>query len=174
MIDPSYPIGKDEGKKFNFASREQFISEIEHLPFELELALNGLSGEDFLKRYRPASWTITQLTHHLVDSHINAYIRLKLALTETNPTINPYDENQWAMFNDATNIDTIMISVSILKGIHNRWVQTLNQMSEEQYKRTYYHPSNKKTVTLGEMLISYAWHGNHHVAQIKQAKEKRD
>ena len=158
-----YPIGKYQRE--NWPHPAQNIETIRTFPERLEALLLFLDGKMHLS-YRPGGWSAIQIIHHLADSHSNAYIRVKLALTEENPTIKPYDENAWAALPDANNPD-IQSSLTILKGIHIRLCDCLSQLSESQLDRTYFHPEAKKPYTLREMTSLYAWHCEQHLAHLK-------
>lgn len=145
-----------------------WIAEIQQLPNELIHVVQNLSKKELKLIYRPNGWNIKQVIHHLSDSHSNALIRFKLALTEENPTIKPYEENLWAELVDGMD-DDISYSLLILKGLHHKWHLLLVSMDDNLWERTYFHPESKKSVALKEMIGLYAWHGNHHLAHIKQA-----
>jgi len=169
-----YPIGKSPSQKgYDFEEIKQNIDRIAEAPVALMKLSAEIKPEEMGYRYRPGSWTIAQIFHHIADSHVNAYIRLKFTLTEENPTIKPYDENLWAVMPDATSGDDIHVSVIILSGIHHRMCKLLHSLSEEAFAKTYFHPAYQKTVTLAEMCALYAWHGEHHLAQIRVALEKK-
>lgn len=164
-----YPIGKYKlPEQFNEQVRNKMILEISVLPEHLRALTKKLKIKKLQHRYREGGWTIEQLIHHLADSHMNAYIRFKLALTESNPTVKPYDENLWAEMADVQAC-SIKDSIRILRGLHKRWTSMLENMSKDDWKRTYFHPEQKKQVSLDEALSQYAWHGKHHVAQIQVA-----
>ncbi|WP_316735554.1 YfiT family bacillithiol transferase [Pedobacter aquatilis] len=161
-----YPIGQfimpevlDE-KQMNI-----WISEIEALPDQIKEATQNLSNDELNQTYRPNSWTLRQVVHHLPDSHVNAYIRFKQAITEDIPTIRPYFEERWAETEDAKNGD-ISISVVLLTALHQRLVVFLKTLKIEDFQRTYIHPEHGKEFTLANMLGTYAWHGKHHLAHI--------
>ena len=161
-----YPIGKFlyEEKNDNKERRGIFISEIESAPLNLRNAVSGLSDEQLDTPYREGGWTIRQVIHHLPDSHLNAFIRFKLALTENNPTVKTYDEKKWAELTDYSNTP-VEISLNLLDNLHKRWCILLKSMSDEDFKKTYLHPELGK-VDLDWVTAQYAWHGKHHVAHI--------
>lgn len=164
-----FPIGLFEMPQD--VSNEQlknWIIEIEQLPENLKTITKNLSIEELNYIYRPNGWNIKQVIHHLSDSHSNALIRFKLALTEENPTIKPYAENLWAELVDGSD-DNLHFSLQILEGIHYKWHLLLQNMNENSWNKTYFHPESNKKVTLKEMIGLYAWHCNHHLAHIKQA-----
>ncbi len=166
-----YPTGKfDYGKSFPLDETKQHIAAIDELPIKLT-ELVGKWGDDRLDtRYRPEGWTIRQLVHHVADSHINAYVRTKLTLTEDNPTIKPYEEGEWAKLPDAR-LD-VASSLVILRNLHQRWVAVLNSLSETDLQRTYFHPGSQKTVMLSELIGLYAWHGEHHYQHVYRLAER--
>ena len=156
-----YPIGQFiSGQVYTFNQSKEHIAAIAVLPHNLT-ELVGKWGDSRLDiPYRPDGWTIRQVVHHVVDSHMNAYIRTKLALTEDLPTIKPYEENEWARLADYQL--SIAPSLVILSNLHQRWVAVLDALTEEQLQRQYFHPVSKQQVSLAEMLANYAWHGEHH------------
>jgi uncharacterized damage-inducible protein DinB len=169
MNDPRYPIGKFEApNEYSADSIAFMISELEILPQLLNKTVEGLSDADLEKTYREGGWTVRQIVHHLADSHVNMYLRLKVTLTEDTPTIKPYDENLWAAMKDAKHAE-IALSLPIITAIHQRIVEVLRNMQIEEFDRTYYHPQYDKTLDLKFMLALYSWHGKHHVGQIKNA-----
>lgn len=166
-----FPIGEFEmPQEVSAPQLKNWIIEIQQLPEKLLAITKDLSIDELNLIYRPEGWNIKQVIHHLSDSHSNAFIRFKLTLTEENPTIKPYAENLWAELIDG-NSNEIESSMLILKGIHYKWTLLLNSLTTEQLGRRYYHPENKKEFTLIEAIAIYAWHGNHHLAHIKQALE---
>jgi hypothetical protein len=171
MTDPRYPIGKftysgppDE------AQRNQFISEIEQAPAKLRAAVKGLSPQQIETPYREGGWTVRQVVHHVPESHMNAYIRFKLALTEDEPTIKPYMEDRWAQLPDAQSTP-LEVSLALLDSLHDRFVRTLRLIKPEEWKRTFRHPE-MGVVPLEKNLALYAWHGRHHVAHITELRKK--
>jgi uncharacterized damage-inducible protein DinB len=171
MTDPRYPIGK-----FNYsaapdaAQRDQLIGEIEHAPAALRSAVKGLSQEQLDTPYREGGWTVRQVVHHIPDSHLNAYLRFKLALTEDEPTIKPYMEDRWAQLPDSP-ATPIEVSLAMLEALHGRFVRVLRSMKSEDWKRTFRHPE-LGTVPLEKNLALYAWHGRHHVAHVTELRKK--
>ncbi|CAN5615787.1 bacillithiol transferase BstA [soil metagenome] len=156
-----YPIGDFiYGQSYSPEDTNQHIAVIDQLPVKLT-ELVGKWGDDRLDTpYRPEGWTIRQLVHHIADSHMNAYVRTKLALTENNPTISPYEEAEWAKLPDYE-LD-VAISLVLLRSLHARWVQVLKSLSETDLQRTYFHPGSQRTVGLTEVIANYAWHCEHH------------
>lgn len=147
--------------------------DIQYLPSDLELAIQNLDAHQLNTPYREGGWRVQQLVHHVADSHINAYVRFKLGLTETNPPIKPYEEAEWALLND---IDAVPVNVSItlLYALHQRWVATIKDLTDEQWQRTVYHPAHEKELTLWHLLGMYAWHGKHHVNHITALRERNN
>jgi uncharacterized damage-inducible protein DinB len=144
--------------------------DIQFLPSSLELAIQNLDAAQLETPYRPGGWTVQQLVHHVADSHINAYIRFKLALTEINPAIKPYDQEAWALLPDS-NLP-INLSLTLLFSLHARWHKLMKEMNESEWQRTIYHPERKIELTLWDLLKSYAWHSRHHVAHILRLRER--
>jgi uncharacterized damage-inducible protein DinB len=164
-----FPIGKftfDE----NTAKKniKQYIKDIEELPKLLKVALKKVDKKNKNNSYRDGGWTIEQIIHHTADSHMNAFIRFKLALTETAPIIKPYSQNLFAETTDIFASD-LKSSYRILKGLHKRWSVLLQNMSDSDFKNYYVHPEYKVEFSLLHALALYAWHGKHHVAQIEVA-----
>jgi hypothetical protein len=168
-----YPVGKFlPPSGYSAEAVKNFITQLEVLPGFLEETMKGLSSGELLLCYRPDSWNIKQIVHHLADSHANFHTRLRLTLTEDLPTVKPYDENAWAKLPDA-NSEDMTASLQILKGVHKRAVELLKTLNEKDLARQYHHPENKKDFSLFWLLALYAWHGKHHVAQIKIALEHK-
>jgi len=165
MPDPRYPIGRFEPPAaYTRELRERFIREIEQTPAELERAVSGLTDRQLEQSYREGGWTVRQVVHHVADSHMNAYIRFKLAVTEEKPTIKPYHEARWAELEDAV-LAEIAASLALIEGLHGRWVRFLRSLEEAQFDRKFHHP-DIGVVSLDWALALYAWHGRHHVAHI--------
>ena len=165
MEDLQYPIGKYVPQPFSAEQLSKWILDIRYLPNHLENAVLNLDEHQLETAYRPEGWTVKQLVHHVADSHMNAYIRFKLGLTEINPVIKPYDEAEWAKLNDTKNLP-INISITLLFALHARWVEVLENIKEEEWSRTVFHPEQNKEITLWHLLGMYAWHGLHHTAHI--------
>lgn len=165
MDDLRYPIGKFayDGPPTTEQSR-QFIEEIARTPANLRSAVQGLSPKQLDAPYRPGGWTVRQLVHHVPDSHMNSYMRFKLALTEDEPMIKPYAEDRWAELAD-TRDTPIETSLTMLEALHARWVALLRSLTAEQWKRNFRHPE-LGLMSLEKTLALYAWHGRHHVAHI--------
>jgi hypothetical protein len=143
---------------------------IASFPQNLKIVTDGLSSVEMNWQYRPEGWCIKQVVHHLADSHMNALIRIKLALTEESPVIRPYEEGLWAQLSDGLN-DDISSSLKIIEGVHERWSQVLESLSEKDWNKMYFHPQHQRLFTIKEGLGIYQWHCNHHLAHIKQALE---
>lgn len=165
--DPKvYPIGKVQYRDFTKEVLYQSILMIEAAPYKLRERLSLLKENEWDLSYREGGWTIRQIVHHLADSHMNMWIRVKNTLLLDNHTIMPYDQNAWANSGDYQTADPES-SLLIFEGIQQRFSNILKTMSEEDFKRTYYHPEYKKTYSLAEVTQLYAWHGFHHTAQIE-------
>jgi len=171
MEDLSYPIGKFKPEpEITEARRRQFIDEIAAAPAALREAVMGLSKEQLDTPYRPGGWTVRQVAHHIPDSHMNAYIRFRLALTENEPTIKPYEQQLWAELPDAKTAD-IEMSLKLFEGLHQRWVLLLRAMKPEDFQRKFNHPENGISA-LERTLQLYAWHGKHHIAHITSLRKR--
>lgn len=165
MGDLRYPIGQYEPQPFSEKYLKEWIIDITYLPQHLENSVLNLDEAQINTPYRPDGWTIKQLVHHVADSHMNAYIRFKLGLTENNPAIKPYDEAAWANLSDTANLP-FNLSLTILYAMHARWVEVLKNIKTEEWNRTVFHPEHKKEITLWHLLGMYAWHGRHHTAHV--------
>jgi hypothetical protein len=164
-----YPIGKFiKPDTIDSKLIDRWISDIEDLPHSIEKLVNGLSTEKLNYPYRPDGWNIKQVVHHYADSHMNAFIRFKLALTEDSPTIRPYYEDRWARLIDG-NDDNLTDSLSLLNGLHAKLGRLLRNISKEELAREFVHPEHGKRFRLDEAIGMYAWHSNHHLAHIRQA-----
>lgn len=164
-----YPIGPYTRPESIEADKiENWIDSIEKLPQNLRSLTKDLSEEQMSLCYRPGSWQIKQVIHHIADSHINSYCRFKLALTEDNPSIKPYDENLWSELIDAKTGDPAK-SIDLLSGLHYRWSMLLKALDASELKKNFYHAEHDKLFPLDEMIAHYAWHSDHHFAQIEQA-----
>ncbi len=171
-MDPRYPIGKyQQPLEATPALRHQAIEIIAETPAKLRSAVEGLSPVQLDTPYRDGGWTVRQVVHHVPDSHVNAYIRLRLALTEEQPTIKPYDENQWAQLHDAKT-GPIEMSLVLLDAVHDRWVRLLRVLSDDQFGRVFIHPEHGPR-TVDWLLFLYAWHGRHHTAHITELRKQR-
>ncbi len=167
-----YPIGRFSFHPImNEPELQDCIQRIESLPFRLNNLLRTLTPEHWDTSYRPGGWTVRQVVHHLADSHVNAYIRFKLALTEDRPVIKPYLEEQWAELADSTNLSP-HVSAQWLEALHLRWVTLLRSIKLQDWQqKAVFHPERNRLITLWEMLSLYAWHGDHHLAHIQLVTE---
>ncbi|MFM6977037.1 MAG: YfiT family bacillithiol transferase [Sphingobacteriaceae bacterium] len=167
-----YPIGRYQAlPDANEEQTNKWMGEIAELPQKLRAAVAGLNDEQLDTAYRPDGWTLRQVVHHLADSHLNAYFRFKLALTEENPSIRPYDENLWAGCDEAKH-GAIGVSLDLLENLHQRWMMALKTLKPADFERTYFHPQHQKTFNIKYLLGLYAWHGAHHVAHITETKKR--
>jgi hypothetical protein len=168
-----YPVGKfSVPTSYSSVEIKQWIQILEELPSKLRKEISGLSDEQLDTPYRDGGWTIRQVVHHFADSHVNSYCRMKLTLTEDNPTIRPYFEDRWAEMHDGKTAP-VEISLQILDGLHKRMVMMLNHVSEEDFERTYFHPETQKTNPLKALIALYAWHSRHHLAHITELKKRK-
>jgi len=170
-MDARYPIGpfKLEGQPSEQQIRD-FISDIEQTPSRLRAAVGGLSEQQLQTPYRPGGWTVRQVAHHLPESHMNGYVRIKLALTEDNPTIKPYDEALWAQTPEVMQT-SVEVSLIMLEALHQRWVTLLKALGPADFARTFNHPESGQW-TVGRYVALHAWHGKHHVAHITSLRER--
>ncbi|MCR6718841.1 MAG: putative metal-dependent hydrolase [Chitinophagaceae bacterium] len=158
---------------FPLIKKVEWLADIKFLPITLEHALQNLDEAQLQTPYREGGWTVHQLVHHIADSHINAYCRFKLGLTEDNPTIKTYDEGLWAQLHDVEKLP-INISITLLHALHARWFEALKYVTDDEWNnRTIFHPEHKKTLRLWYLLGMYAWHGKHHVAHITSLREAK-
>lgn len=172
-MDLRYPIGPYQPKStLSAEERRRAISDIEDMPGRLRMAVEDLSPQQLDTPYRPEGWTVRQVVHHVPDDHMNAYMRFRLALTEDEPTIKPYDEGRWAELEDARKAPPKM-SLDLLEALHRRWVLLLRAMKPADFARTLRHPE-RGVMTLDGMLSLYAWHSRHHVAHIASLRERME
>ena len=173
MNDLRYPIGK-----FSYSGPASdskirvWIGQIAELPGQLRAAVDGLSRQQLDTPYRPGGWTVRQVIHHLPDSHINSYVRFRMALTEDEPEIKPYQEDRWAELTDARTA-AVEMSLELLDALHRRWSVLLNGLGRAELARAFRHPE-LGLVTLERNVALYAWHGRHHLAQIAGLKERME
>src|ERR1700676_2312065 len=171
ISDLRYPIGK-----FNFPDavtpedRAKFVGQIADAPARLKAAVAGLSDQQLDTAYRPGGWTVRQVVHHVPDSHLNSYVRFKLALTENEPTIRPYDEALWANLQDSRDTP-VEVSLTLLEALHHRWDVLLRSLQPQDFARRLRHPE-QGPMTLDDMLGYYAWHSRHHVAHITSLRSR--
>jgi len=169
--DPRFPIGKlPPFTPIGNAERDSMIEEIAQTPTLFRAAVAGLSPTQLDTPYREGGWTVRQVIHHVPDSHMNAYVRFKLALTEADPTIKPYAEDKWAELNDTADTP-IEVSLALLDHLHTRWTILLRGMSEADWKRNYVHPE-MGLVPLERTVQIYAWHGKHHTAHVTELRKR--
>jgi hypothetical protein len=164
-----YPVGRFEriAARLNRAGREPFLKTLEDTPARIRALVGALSDADLERPYRPGGWTVRQVVHHIPDSHMNAYIRMKLAVTEDSPTIRTYEEQLWAELPEAKS-GPVEMSLALLEALHRRWTTFLRNLSDEQFTRVFLHPEWGR-VEVGEAVALYAWHCRHHTAHIEQA-----
>jgi len=169
--DPRYPTGR-----FRFdpdvtpEKRKRSIAAIREAPAALRAAVRGLNETQVNTPYRDGGWTVRQVVHHVPESHMNAYVRFKLALTEDNPTIKPYEEDLWAKLPDVPR-EPIETSLALLDALHKRWVTLLEQLNPEEFARPLVHPAIGP-ISVDYLLQMYAWHGRHHAAHITTLRER--
>jgi uncharacterized damage-inducible protein DinB len=170
-MDLRYPVGKFQwdGNPTE-ESRRRAIEDIAAAPGKVRAAVQGLTPAQIDTPYRPEGWTVRQVVHHIADSHMNAFIRFRLALTENEPTIKPYDENLWSQLADSRELDPA-ISLELLDPLHQRWLALLCSMKPADFTRTLNHPETG-IGTLDRTLALYAWHGRHHTAHITSLRER--
>ncbi len=170
MTDLRYPVGKfSYAEPLHDEQKRKFVDDLAQAPANLRAAVQGLSDAQLDTPYRPEGWTVRQVVHHVPDSHANAYIRFKLALTEDEPTIKTYAEDRWAELPDSKG--PIAVSLELLGSLHDRWLHLLRSFSDEHWKRTFRHPE-LGPMTLEKTLALYAWHGRHHVAHITELRKR--
>jgi uncharacterized damage-inducible protein DinB len=171
-MDPRFPVGKFAWpESVSPDDRQKLIAQIVEAPSKLRAAVQGLSQAQLDTPYREGGWTVRQVTHHVPESHMNAYIRFKLALTETEPTIKPYEQQLWAELPDAKTAP-VGLSLDLMDSLHHRWVLVLKAMKPEDFTRTFRHPE-LGVVTLERNLALYAWHGRHHVGHITELRKSK-
>lgn len=170
--DPRYPIGKYEPQPFSKQQKEKWLADIKFLPEELERSVLNLDEAQLQTPYRDGGWTVRQLVHHVADSHMNAFIRFRLGLTEDNPTIKPYDEKQWVLLDDIEKVP-INVSLTLLHAMHIRWYATIKNLNDTDWERTVVHPEHGRQMSLWLLLGMYAWHGKHHTAHITSLRESK-
>jgi DinB superfamily len=163
--DLRYPVGRfHRPEEVTPAQRAELLNELDALPAQLTAAVAGLGERQLDTPYRPGGWTVRQVVHHYADSHLNSYVRFRLALTEDKPVIKPYEEQRWAELPDAKSAP-IGLSLALLTGLHQRWVLLLRTLDDEGFARRFVHPELGE-MRLDQTLALYAWHSRHHVAHI--------
>jgi hypothetical protein len=171
-VDPRYPIGRFQPPDpISQQDRTDAIATIAGMPGLLKAAVHGLDREQLDTPYRDGGWTVRQTVHHYADSHINAFVRLRLTLTEDTPTVKPYDEKSWAMLRDSTGAP-VGWSLDLVDSLHARWVLVLDSLTEEQWARNMNHPENG-LISIEMQTQIYAWHSKHHVAHITRLREQK-
>lgn len=170
-MDPRYPVGKFAvDPDVTTEKRRAWVTQLDALPRDLEQALAALPPSGLDRPYREGGWTVRQVVHHLADSHMNGFIRMKLALTEEMPTIKPYDEKSWAALPDSRL--PIGLSLDIVEGLHIRWTALFPSLTEQHYARSFFHPERGHALTIDTHLQMYAWHSKHHVAHITSLRHR--
>jgi uncharacterized damage-inducible protein DinB len=168
--DLRYPVGKFDKASISPDRRTEFIQTIANLPDNIRAAAQGLNDTQLDTPYRPGGWTVRQTVHHVADSHINSYVRFKLALTEDEPpTIVPYYEDRWAELADSKL--PIDVSLALIDSVHYRWSTLLKAMTDDDFRRIFKHPETGDW-TLDGALALYAWHSKHHTAHITRLRER--
>ncbi|KQT23275.1 hydrolase [Chryseobacterium sp. Leaf405] len=168
-----FPIGKFEyPENICDIKLDEYIKVIKDFPGKLRNLIENFTDEQLDTQYREGGWTVRQVVNHLADSHINSFIRFKLALTEDNPTIKPYDEAKWGELQDSFNMP-VKPAMRMLKGTHQRWTTLLKAMTNKQFERTFHHPEHNKNYDLRTCLALYVWHCNHHFAHIDNLKKEK-
>jgi len=173
MEDLSYPLGKYIEQPFSQQQLKEWLLDIEVLPKALEYAITNLDAAQLEELYRPGGWNSREVVHHVADSHINAFMRFKLALTEDNPTIKPYNQQAFTELSDVKNIP-INVSLTLLHALHARMLEVLKNIKDDQWNRTVVHPEYGKQMSVWYLLGQYAWHGKHHTAHINKLRERMD
>lgn len=167
-----YPIGRyEKPEHFDRSQLPEWLAVLRALPSWMDACIENLDEQQLHIPYRPGGWTIQQVVHHVADSHMNAYVRLKLALTSDNPTINPYEESEWALLADVESVP-VNVSVTLLHTLHRRLVAVLEQMTDAQWDRTYYHPQHKRAFPMWEVVALYVWHSRHHTEHIRRLRDR--
>jgi hypothetical protein len=165
MSDLRYPIGRYEPKPYSEELKKEWLHNIRQLPTELEYAIQNLDADQLQSPYREGGWTIHQLVHHVADSHMNAYVRFKLALTEDDVTVKSYEEQLWAELDDVKALP-VNISITLLHALHARLYAAIKNLREDQWNRTLNYPGKPAPVTIWFLLGMYSWHGKHHTAHV--------
>lgn len=168
--DHIYPIGRmNTPEEFSEKLFRDALKEIKVLPRILDYCIENLDAAHLATSYREGGWSIHQIIHHIADSHMNAFIRIKIALCEDNPTIKPYNQDDWVLTSDVMTVP-VNYSITLIHALHHRLHALLASLNEDQLMRTYYHPEYNKTTAIWQVASNYAWHGKHHAEQIRQLK----
>ena len=170
MIDHRYPIGRYEPKLYTEEQKKEWLNNIRQLPTELEYAIQNLDAAQLHSPYRAGGWSIQQLVHHVADSHMNAYIRFKLALTEEELTVKSYEEKLWAELADVQ-VVPVNISITLLHALHTRLYAAIKDLHAEQWNKTFHYPGKPAPVSIWFLLGMYSWHGKHHTAHILEFRK---
>lgn len=166
-----YPLGRFKGvADLSVAAAAPLVDQIAALPDELRAAVADLSADQLGTQYRPEGWSVAQVVHHVADSHMNAFVRCKLVLTEDQPTVTSYRQDAWAA--TADNSVDVMTSVTLIEALHRRWVALLRPVSAADLERTFVHPEHGRAISLGWNVGLYAWHGRHHLAHITELRRR--
>lgn len=172
MSDLRYPIGRHtHPESITREQRARFIDDIAACPAAIRAAVKGLDDTRLDTPYRDGGWTVRQVVHHVPDSHLQAYVRIKLALTEDEPTIKAYEEDRWAELPEARSAP-IEMSLALLDAVHARWIAALRALEPGQFARCYFHPQQQRALSVDQTLALYSWHGRHHVAHIQSLRER--
>lgn len=168
-----FPIGRfEEPEKICDITLDKHIKVIKNFPGKLRDLIESFTDDQLDTPYREGGWTVRQLVNHIADSHINSFIRFKLALTEDNPVIKPYDEAKWAELQDSLNMP-VKPAMRMIRGTHQRWTVLLNTLTNKQFERTFRHPEQNKDYNLRHYLAFYVWHCDHHYAHIENLKKEK-
>ena len=168
-----YPIGKfEKPDSVNDMQIDDHIKTLKDFPGKLKNLVENWTDDQLDTQYREGGWTVRQLINHIADSHMNSFIRFKLALTEDNPTVKPYDEAAWAELQDSFTME-IKPALQILRGLHKRWIYELKSLTNKEFESTFRHPEQNRNITLRESLSFYAWHCDHHYAHIGNLKKEK-
>lgn len=170
-LDLRYPIGKYQPQAYSEEQKQAWLADIRFLPEELERAVLNLDQAQLHTPYREGGWTLHEVVHHLADSHLNAYCRFKLGITEEHPVIKPYLENEWTHLADVKTLP-INVSLTLLHALHQRWYVAIKDLTQEQWERQVTHPASQRDMSLWFLLGLYAWHGKHHTAHITTTRER--
>jgi len=172
-VDLRYPIGNYESKPYSEHRKQEWLNDIRFLPQSIENAILNLDEHQLQTPYREGGWTVQQVVHHVADSHMNAFCRFRLGLTEDKPAIRPYNEAAWALLKDVQVIP-VNVSITLLYALHTRWHAMISDLPIGDWEREVYHPEADKIMTLWYLLGNYAWHSRHHVAHITSLRQRNN